>query len=528
MTRIYLLHALLFVILVTGCKKNDIGKQAINTSTSIDGSKRSTPIIITSAPQLLNFKINAISCAYDSSSVAYYYPVSVGTTLTNYTVSFDTTAASYILINDTKVKNNGTVNIALTTNQTAVIKAANSLDQVATYNFIITGLPIVQLKAGSAIGDPRIAGVFDLVNPNYQTQGGKAEISSNIMISIRGGTSRYYPKSSYAVHMVDASGNDTDVSLMGLRNDNNWILDAMYIDQSRMRNRLCTDIWNSYNNVPYIANEPTALNGTRGYMTEVFLNGHYAGVYCLTEKLDRKQLQVKKQYGDMYKADFWTDQSDFTGVIPFDNTSATWGGWELEYPDIGDTPAPDWGYLSNIVNYIATSTDADFTANIQSKVDISNMVDYFIFINMLNAADNENKNTFFSFYDYRTALNFFYSPWDLDGTMGRNAGGTYKDHDIIGTSNNNLLQRLFNLNVGGFKGLLKARWNSLKNDQFSKTTVGNRIEGYRKTLVNTNAFTRERLVWPNITQDLNTEAAYMTTWYGAQYDVFDTYVNNIQ
>ncbi|MES2426870.1 MAG: CotH kinase family protein [Bacteroidota bacterium] len=527
MSKKHLLYAFLFVVLIAGCKKNEIGGPSTNGA-SAAGKGKTSPIMVTSAPQLLDLKINGVSAAYDSSSVSYYYPVPVGASLANYIVSFDTTAATYILINDVKVKNNSTVSSALTTNQTLVVKAVNSLNQIASYDFVVTGLPIVQLKAGAKIGDTRIAGVFDLVNPDYQAQGSKAEISSNIMISIRGGTSRYFPKSSYSVHMVDSSGNDTNVSLMGLRNDNNWILDAMYIDQARMRNRLCTDIWNSYNNVPHIASEPTALNGTRGYMAEVFLNKHYAGVYCLTEKLDRKQLQVKKQYGDMYKADFWTDQTDFNGTIPFDNTSATWGGWELEYPGIGDTPAPDWSYLSNIVNYIATSTDADFAANIKSKVDINNMVDYFIFINMLDAADNENKNTFFSFYDYRTAPSFFYSPWDLDGTMGRNAGGSYKDHEIIGANNNNLLQRLLNLNVGGFKDLLKARWNSLRNNQFSKTTVGNRIEGYRKVLVNTNAITRERVVWTNITQDLNTETAYMTTWYGAQYDLFDTYINNLQ
>ncbi|WP_394353193.1 hypothetical protein [Mucilaginibacter humi] len=44
-----------------------------------------------------------------------------------------------------------------------------------------------------------------------------------------------------------------------------------------MRNRLCTDIWNSFNNVPYIEDEPDALNGTRGYLTEVFFNDQYPG-----------------------------------------------------------------------------------------------------------------------------------------------------------------------------------------------------------------------------------------------------------
>lgn len=522
----YFLYATLALVLIAGCKKNNTEKPAIN-STNGDNGGKPTQTLPTSAAQLLDFKINGASCAFDSVTNAYYYPVPAGGALSGYTISFDTTAAKAILIDNTRLKAGAVTNYALTTNQEVEIKALNSLNIATAYKLIITGLPIVILKAGSVIGDNKISAAFNLVNPDYLAEGSKLEMSSNIMISIRGATSRYYPKSSYAVHLVDAGGADTDAPLMGLRNDNSWILDAMYIDQARMRNRLATDIWNSFNNVPYIASEPTAHNGTRGYMTEVFLNNKYVGIYCLTEKVDRKQLQVKKQYGDIYKANDWTSQTDFYSVAPFDNTLDTWGGWELEYPDLGDTPAPDWSYLYKIVNFISTSTDEEFSSQVKNKVDINNMVDYFIFMNITEAFDNQNKNTFFSFYDYRNAGAFFYSVWDLDGSLGRSAGGNYKANDVLGAGNNFLLQRLIKLNPENFKGLLKSRWNSLKNNQLSKTTISARIEAYRKMLVNTNAFARERYRWANITQDLDPEAAYMTSWYTDQYNMIDTYINGL-
>jgi hypothetical protein len=522
----HLLYAALLLLLIGGCKKNNIDKPTINNATGNNNGKP-TQTLPTSAAQLLSFKINGATCAFDSTTNAYYYPVPIGAPLANYTVGFDTIAAKAILINNVRLNAGATANFALTTNQEVEVKAVNSLNIATTYKLIITGLAIVTLKANATIGDNKANAVFNLVNPDYQAQGSKLEISSNIMINIRGATSRYYPKSSYAVHLVDANGADTDEPLMGLRNDNSWILDAMYIDQARMRNRLSTDIWNSFNNVPYITSEPTAHNGTRGYMTEVFLNNKYVGIYCLTEKLDRKQLQVKKQYGNMYKANDWTNQTDFYGVSPFDNNLDTWGGWELEYPEIGDTPAPDWGYLYNITNFIATSSDDEFVSQIKSKVDINNMVDYFIFMNITEAFDNQNKNTFFSFYDAHAAPAFFYSVWDLDGSMGRNAGGFYKANDVIGAGNNNLLQRLINLNPGNFKALVKARWNNLKNSQLSKATISARIEGYRKILVNTNAFARERYRWANITRDLDPEAAYMTSWYTDQYNLVDTFINSL-
>ncbi|GAA4105368.1 CotH kinase family protein [Mucilaginibacter panaciglaebae] len=514
------------MLLVAGCKKNDIGQNGVKTTLK-NGNGKSNPILPTTAPQLLNFKINGAPCAYDSLSVSYYYPVAAGTPLTGFTVNYDTTATTAIYINNVRIKNGEVVNAVIATNDDLVITAVNAVNITTTYHLIVTGMPIVMLTTGGEIGDNDIGAKFDLVDPDYLAQHSQLEIASNINIAIRGGTSRAYPKKSFKVHLVDDSNNDSNVSLLGLRSDNSWILDAMYIDQSRMRNRLCTDLWNTFNNVPYIDQEPTALNGTRGYMTEVFLNGKYHGIYCLTEKLDRKQLKINKQYGDMYKADYWTNETAFQGISPFDNNSSTWGGWELEYPGLGDTPAPDWNYLYNEVNFISASTDADFNRQITSKVDINNMVDYFIFINILKAMDNENKNTFFSFYDIRSASYFFYSPWDLDGTMGRSAGGTVTSNEIIGAANNNLFQRLMNLNTADFKGLIKARWNRLKDNQLSKATVEARIDVYRKLLNNTNAFTRERQIWTNITQDVNTEAAYMTNWYSAQYDQFDNYVNSL-
>jgi hypothetical protein len=522
----YLLYAILILLLIGGCKKNNIEKPTVNSTTGNNNGKP-TQTLPTAAAQLLNFKINGASCAFDSVVNAYYFPVTVGTSLSSYTVGFDTIAAKAIVIDNVRLKTGATANYALTTNQEVEIKAVNSLNIATTYKLIITGLAIVTLKADAAIGDNQINAAFNLVNPDYQAQGSKLEISSAIKINIRGATSRAYPKSNYAVHLVDATGTDADAPLMGLRDDNSWILDAMYIDQARMRNRLSTDIWNSFNNVPYIASEPKAHNGTRGYMTEVFLNNKYVGIYCLTEKLDRKQLQVKKQTGNMYKANDWTNQTDFYSVSPFDNTLDTWGGWELEYPELGDTPAPDWGYLYNITNFISTSSDDEFVSQVKNKVDINNMVDYFIFMNITEAFDNQNKNTFFSFYDSHTAPAFFYSIWDLDGSIGRNAGGFYKANDILGAGNNNLLQRLINLNPGNFKSLIKARWNSLKNSQLSKATITARIESYRKMLVGTNAFARERYRWANLTRDLDPEAAYMTSWYSDQYNLVDTYMNSL-
>jgi hypothetical protein len=497
-----------------------------------DGSTKTvvTKLIFVAPPKLKSFAINNGCGAYVKSTNTFYFPVPLGTTFNSYTVTYDTTAARFVKFDVTDVVSNKPANFPLSTNQTVKIQAYDEFNRSESYNLIITGMPVVQLKTDADITDVNLNAQFTLTDGDYQTHKGAWFVKTNIAIKIRGATSRFYPKFQYAVSMRDDSYAKTDKQLLGLRTDEDWILDAMFIDQGRMRNRLSTDIWNSMNNVPYINKEPAALNGTRGYMVEVFKNNEYLGVFCLTEKLDRKQLKVKKATGMVYKAENWGVGSLFIDAPAYNNSSDTWEGWEFDYPEIGDKPAPDWKPIANFANFVATSTDADFTSQISSKVYVDNMVDYLIFINAVTAIDNYGKNTFFSFYDSNADPKFFYSAWDLDATFGRSYDGTYfqktyPEYYFL-AYNNNLLIRLLNVNPDNFRGKLKARWNVLKNNQLSKSVVNARIEAFRKQLVLTNAGARELARWP-LAQDFNTEANYMTNWYNSHYDWLDGYINSL-
>ena len=117
----------------------------------------------------------------------------------------------------------------------------------------------------------------------------------NSRLRHRGATASGKSKKAYAIKLYDSyEGNSLDRSFFGLRSDNNWILDAMAVDRGRIRNRITTDLWNDFSADPYPkASEPTMVNGTRVHFVEVILNGEYHGLYCMTEKIDRKQLKFK-------------------------------------------------------------------------------------------------------------------------------------------------------------------------------------------------------------------------------------------
>ena len=67
----------------------------------------------------------------------------------------------------------------------------------------------------------------------------------------------------------------------------------MAVDRLRMRNRLNFDIWNAMSGTPYETDNDNR-NGTNGFFVELFINGEYHGLYCMTDKVNRKLLGVKK------------------------------------------------------------------------------------------------------------------------------------------------------------------------------------------------------------------------------------------
>ncbi len=299
----------------------------------------------------------------------------------------------------------------------------------------------------------------------------------------RGATAQSYAKKSYGIKLVEpivigeyTYYDSVDKSFLGLREDNNWILDAMAIDPARMRNRVSTDLWNDFSAKPYFfSKEPKAVNGTRGKFVEVFINNVYSGLYCMTEKVDRKQLKLKKFdegatfttpdtiKGVLYKAKNWSfsvlfgntpDQQNALPTISklssFNNDSESWDGWEVKYPNSSDGAAQAWDTVTGIVNwngkdtlltylssssftdwrplrdavaFVALSSDSLFSAQADEWLDLPVLRDYYLLIELQLATDNHGKNTFFSVYDKNKSQKVTITPWDMDGTFGRRWNG---------------------------------------------------------------------------------------------------------
>ncbi|MBO5579456.1 MAG: CotH kinase family protein [Prevotella sp.] len=317
-------------------------------------------------------------------------------------------------------------------------------------------------------------------------------------IKWRGGTTNTSDKHkrNYKIKLTE------DASLLGLRSDNNWILDAGQADVFRLRNRIATEIWNDMAHKPYYYDqEPNALTGVRGKVVEVYLNDEYRGIYCLTEAMDRKELKLKKFdkktgqiHGGLWKSESWGNSLMYD-VIPYDNCKETWGSFEVKYPDLDDLETTDYSTLSNAIAFVATSSDEDFSNHIHEYFDMPVIIDYYIFLHALNAYDNTGKNIFWAVYDKEVDKKITPAVWDLDGTVGQKWIVNATSPELEVENNLNLYVRLKKLNVDAFKDKARERYYELREGVLSTESLVNRYEYYYNLIKDCGAAEREENKW---------------------------------
>lgn len=431
--------------------------------------------------------------------------------------------------------------------------ASENVDLSAKIRF--TFLPIVELNCSSVNSKAYTTGSLRVTDP--------ASLGyDSLMIAAfkyRGASSSNYPKRSYAIKLRDENGNSVDRKLLGYRSDNNWILDAMYIDLACMRNRVATDLWNAFECKPYYADrEKKVRTGTRGKFVEVILNGQWWGLYCMTEKMDRKQLKLKKfvpaaqsttgeneVHGVLYKSNQWTyevfmghesnDDNDNKQVIyPHKKVSdyknilgkETWCEYEFKYPDYEDE-AVEWRPLHDAANMVATSFILNIDS-VKSRFDYPMLRDYYLFIDLLLATDNHGKNLFWYAYDTQgpEGDKLSLAPWDLDGTFGQDWDGVITNTKDVTLDFDTYIK---NYEHGQFAifDLIKSRseWQQDLKDRYAELrikgvisgdSIANRFANYASLFEASLADQREQNMWSKAYhsrhKDIQGGATYAESW----------------
>jgi len=380
-----------------------------------------------------------------------------------------------------------------------------------------------------------VPGEIEIADYQRRTTPSSVTVKYQCKYRIRGVTSSAFDKKSFAVKLYDENGEDLDANIFGIREENSWILDAMAVDRIRMRNRICFDVWNDLSQTPYDTKYGNR-NGTQGVFVELFINGDYHGLYCLTDKIDRKLLRLKKikvsedgeedVHGLLYKGVKWNGYTDIwlRSYSEADTSKDTWNGWELQYPD--DYPsASTWQPLMDLIDFCSDSTsDETFIREYQSYFYRENLADYAVFTMALNVGDNAYRNTFLSVVDIAKGHRYLLSPWDMDMSLGGHWNGNYNESlaKINRYSQVAPYNRLAVQDIDGFIDLEKSKWTEYYTTLFSCDSISKRLDNYAELFTSSGAWEREYAKWNGnpvpLKESVIDELEYVKDWYGKNYE----------
>lgn len=429
-------------------------------------------------------------------------------------IKFDSRAK--IWLEGHPIKNNGIINFgSIEISKPYSIKISIA-GKTTNYRLFFTQLPIIKIIHIENIKDePK-----SLARLYLNNSGNQNTWNSYAGIEIRGRSSQQFKKKSYSLDLcLKRDLNSTyKAPILGFTESTNWMLDAMFIDPSKMRNKVSTEIWQNIFNQDYINNK------LQFKLVELFINDRYNGVYCLSQTIKPDFLNITGSNNVLYKADaIYMDGTNGLGEIskpvPIDNFR--WDGWQQEYPE----NRPQWQPFSNFRELLIEKSDSLFINEIGNTIDLDAFIDYYIFMNLVGAWDNtgSNKNLYLHGKGKNNKLTVI--PWDLDYTWGLYwLGGTFTADQII---SNPLYDRLIETNANNFKFALVKRWGILRNQTLTPEQIYSYFDTNFKLLRNQNIEIFENDRWQT-DYNLTEEKDKIHLWISNRFIFLDGYFNSIE
>ncbi len=278
----------------------------------------------------------------------------------------------------------------------------------ASVDFSSSNLPIVVIDThGQKIpmDNPRIMADMGIIaygpgRRNYLTDPFN-NYAGKISIEIHGQSSAGWDKKSYGLETENPDGSNRDVSLLGLPEENDWILYAPFYDRSLLRNVLV-----------YRLARHMGWYASRTRFCELVLNGSYQGLYVLMEKIkrDKHRININKLKPDEISGD------DLTGGYILRIDKEPWKpGFDSPYPPFPgaqngiryqyvypkpETIAPEQkSYIQNYVlsfeKFMRDSLVANPTGDYTRYLNLDSFVDFFILNEVSRNVDGYRLSTYF-------------------------------------------------------------------------------------------------------------------------------------
>ncbi|MBQ9986368.1 MAG: CotH kinase family protein [Oscillospiraceae bacterium] len=260
-------------------------------------------------------------------------------------------------------------------------------------NFAITGYTL------AADGTTTIKATLDVVD-NEKEYNHLTDIPQNmgdIMIRVRGHSSRRFEKANYFIRFINADGTNNAQEFLGMDAHHEWALHGPFLDKSLIRNYMC------YN----IAGEIMEYSPNVRFF-ELILNGEYRGLYLALETVTsgkegaRLSLEVNKKdntfSGYALRLD-WGDTEEENKIYPFTNyTTRAKNQHELVYPGTRNMTSELKEAIKNEFSlFEKTLYSYDYNNQkygYKNYIDMDSFVDYFLINELTCNYDAGNLSTY--------------------------------------------------------------------------------------------------------------------------------------
>ena len=362
-----------------------------------------------------------------------------------------------------------------------IIAAGNG--QCLASRVILTTLPVIDIVTsdGDMPGEADLPGTLSLFEPD---SGALRVTQTRIEINLRGNTSRRFPKKSYRVKIVDDFGIKRNLSVAGLRADDDWILNPMYADTSKIREALGYWLWEVVNSCG------KAAASSRVRYAEALFNGAYHGLYGVQERVDRKQMDADRQTGVIYKVVANRMPSvDELLACESDNRCRA---FELAFSGAG--VASPW---RSAADYIALLTGVEAPGD--ARLSMANAIDYALWAMLTQAHDCHFKNQFVHAASQDGGTVLYRAPWDLNNTFGDiyapdDAAANYTEYRCGRLVRDDVCKLLTDAGDEAFIDLLQRRWHALRDGSITPENILSHARALYQALFS--AIDRDAARWP--------------------------------
>ncbi len=404
--------------------------------------------------------------------------------------------------------------------------------------FINSNLPLMLINThGLTINDePRIWAEMRIVNNanGINAVGDSVKFFKyGITIEYRGSTSQMFPKKPMGFTTVMKSMADSNVSLLGMPDEHDWVLNATYNDKSLMRDVLA-----------YEMARRTGRYATRHRYCELFVNGKYEGIYVLMEKVKRDKMRVdisklepKDSVGNALTGGYILKIDKTTGN---NNGGFTSNGiyFQYDYPNGPDMVKQQinyiQGYLTKFETALAGTQFQHPTAGWRQYADANTFIDLSIINEISKNVDGYRLSTYlFKERDSKGGKLKMGPVWDFNlawNNADYNNSSDPKGWEIDLSGGAPFWWKRFRADTAYVKDYY-CRWNQLRQSTLSLYSINKFIDSTYKVLEEASYrnFTRWPVmgvyIWPNpspLSFSMKEEVDSLKSWIAKRCDWIDS------